>query len=87
MALARSVVIESEVRCPRYLGRVARVTMGESPAWMAQRLVKAAIASSAAPYSDDELATIAAHCTERENAANRVERFDAEKEEMVSPRV
>jgi len=36
-----SVVIESEVRCPRYLGRVARVTMGPSPAWMAQRLVKA----------------------------------------------
>jgi phenylalanyl-tRNA synthetase beta chain len=36
-----SVVIEDEVRCPRYLGRVARVTMGDSPAWMAQRLVKA----------------------------------------------
>ncbi len=36
-----SVVIEAPDRCPRYLGRVARVTMGESPAWMAQRLVKA----------------------------------------------
>ncbi len=36
-----SVEIEDETRCPRYLGRVARVTMGESPAWMAQRLVKA----------------------------------------------
>ncbi len=36
-----TVVIEDEARCPRYLGRVARVTMGESPAWMAQRLVKA----------------------------------------------
>ena len=36
-----SVVIEDGARCPRYLGRVARVTMGESPAWMAQRLVKA----------------------------------------------
>jgi phenylalanyl-tRNA synthetase beta chain len=36
-----TVVIDDEVRCPRYLGRVARVTMGESPAWMAQRLVKA----------------------------------------------
>ena len=35
------VVIEDPDRCPRYLGRVARVTMGESPAWMAQRLVKA----------------------------------------------
>ncbi|MEX1007995.1 MAG: phenylalanine--tRNA ligase subunit beta [Acidimicrobiia bacterium] len=36
-----SVVIDAPDRCPRYLGRVARVTMGESPAWMAQRLVKA----------------------------------------------
>ncbi|MDQ2664802.1 MAG: RNB domain-containing ribonuclease [Gemmatimonadota bacterium] len=39
-----------------------------------QRLVKAAIAGEPAPYTDDELATIAAHCTERENAANHVER-------------
>ena len=39
-----------------------------------QRLVKAAIAGAPAPCGDDELATIAAHCTERENAANRVER-------------
>ncbi len=39
-----------------------------------QRLVKAAIAGAPAPYTDDELAEIAAHCTERENAANRVER-------------
>jgi phenylalanyl-tRNA synthetase beta chain len=36
-----SVVIEAPERCPRYLGRVARVTMGDSPPWMAQRLVKA----------------------------------------------
>jgi phenylalanyl-tRNA synthetase beta chain len=35
------VEIEDERRCPRYLARVARVTMGESPAWMTQRLVKA----------------------------------------------
>lgn len=40
-----------------------------------QRLVKAAIAGTLAPYTDDELATIAAHCTERENAANHVERI------------
>lgn len=40
-----------------------------------QRLVKAAIANAPAPYGDDELAAIAAHCTERENAANRVERI------------
>jgi phenylalanyl-tRNA synthetase beta chain len=36
-----SVTIEAPERCPRYLGRVARVTLGDSPAWMAQRLVKA----------------------------------------------
>lgn len=40
-----------------------------------QRIVKAALAGAAAPYSDDELAVIAARCTERENAANRVERL------------
>ena len=40
-----------------------------------QRLVKAAIAKAPPPYTDDELAVIAAHCTERENAANRVERI------------
>ena len=36
-----TVRIEAPDRCPRYLGRVAQVTMGASPAWMAQRLVKA----------------------------------------------
>ncbi|HEV2310344.1 MAG TPA: phenylalanine--tRNA ligase subunit beta, partial [Acidimicrobiia bacterium] len=35
------VVIEAPDRCPRYLGRVASVTLGESPTWLAQRLVKA----------------------------------------------
>ncbi|HEV7991671.1 MAG TPA: RNB domain-containing ribonuclease [Gemmatimonadaceae bacterium] len=39
-----------------------------------QRLVKAAITGAPAPYSDDELAAIAKQCTDRENAANRVER-------------
>jgi exoribonuclease-2 len=39
-----------------------------------QRLVKAAIAGTPAPYTDDELAAIAQQCTEREDAANRVER-------------
>ena len=39
-----------------------------------QRLVKAAIAAAPAPYSNDELAAIAKQCTDRENAANRVER-------------
>jgi phenylalanyl-tRNA synthetase beta chain len=36
-----TVTVEDSERCPRYLGRVARVAMGQSPAWMAQRLVKA----------------------------------------------
>ena len=40
-----------------------------------QRLVKAAVENEPAPYSDDELAAIATQCTERENAANRVERI------------
>lgn len=39
-----------------------------------QRLVKAAIAGRAAPYRGDELTELAGHCTEREDAANRVER-------------
>jgi exoribonuclease-2 len=40
-----------------------------------QRLVKAAIARAPAPYTDNELAAIAKQCTDRENAANRVERL------------
>ncbi len=40
-----------------------------------QRLVKAAIAGAPAPYTDDELDAIARRCTERENAANKVERL------------
>ena len=40
-----------------------------------QRLLKAVVAQSSAPYSKDELARIAAHCTERENAARKVERL------------
>lgn len=39
-----------------------------------QRLVKAALANAPAPYSNDELSAIAAHCTEREDAENKVER-------------
>jgi VacB/RNase II family 3'-5' exoribonuclease len=40
-----------------------------------QRAVKASIAGGAAPYTLAELADIAARCTERENAARKVERF------------
>lgn len=39
-----------------------------------QRLVKATLAGEEAPYSDDELGEIAQHCTEREDAARKVER-------------
>ena len=39
-----------------------------------QRLVKAAVAGKAVPYSADELKQIAEHCTEREAAARKVER-------------
>jgi exoribonuclease-2 len=39
-----------------------------------QRLVKATLANQPAPYTNDELATIAAQCTEREDAENKVER-------------
>jgi phenylalanyl-tRNA synthetase beta chain len=36
-----TVRIDAPDRCPRYLARVAEVTMGRSPSWMEQRLVKA----------------------------------------------
>ena len=45
------------------------------PDLVAQRIVKAALAQQAAPYTDGELASIAARCTEREDAANKVERL------------
>jgi exoribonuclease-2 len=39
-----------------------------------QRLVKAALSDSPAPYSNDDLAGVAERCTEREDAENKVER-------------
>jgi VacB/RNase II family 3'-5' exoribonuclease len=39
-----------------------------------QRLVKAALTRTDAPYTEAELTAIAAHCTEREDAARKVER-------------
>jgi len=44
------------------------------PDLVTQRLLKAAMASQLAPYSDDELKNIANHCTMMENEAKKVER-------------
>jgi exoribonuclease II len=40
-----------------------------------QRLLKGLMAGGAAPYSETELSQIASHCTEREDAARKVERL------------
>jgi exoribonuclease-2 len=47
------------------------------PDLVAQRIIKAVLAGnpSAPPYSDAELGAIAERCTERESAANKVERL------------
>ncbi len=44
------------------------------PDLLTQRLLKACAAGAKQPYSDDELVDHAAHCTDRENAARKVER-------------
>jgi VacB/RNase II family 3'-5' exoribonuclease len=41
---------------------------------IAQRVVKAVLAATPPPYSDDELSTIARNCTLKEDAARKVER-------------
>ena len=44
------------------------------PDVVTQRLIKALLSGQRNPYSDDELTAIAANCTQKENAARKVER-------------
>ena len=45
------------------------------PDLITQRLTKAVLSARKSCYSGEELSALAVHCTERENAANKVERF------------
>lgn len=49
-----------------------------------QRLIKAVLAGQATPYSDGELAAVAANCTAKEDAARKVERAMSKRIAAVS---
>jgi exoribonuclease-2 len=49
-----------------------------------QRLLKALMAHQKSPYSDDELAAVAANCTTKEDAARKVERAMSKRIAAVS---
>jgi exoribonuclease-2 len=44
------------------------------PDIVTQRIVKSVLSNTHSPYSDDELTTIAQNCTEKQDAARKVER-------------